>query len=199
MVRVLGLDGENKEFYGEQCGRFCVESDGYGIPFKVIEFGDYGLDSLLIPVVDEQEADAICLSSSSDFTDKPYYIDRCETYYNKGFQEIIDKWYLVGETDMTPEKAFEYAKTHMPNHCEQAYSRVTMEKQNDRSFMITFYPQMTEYQMRQKLKEMGFVLKRHKDVNGVNMYMILKADNNSVYAGENFTMTEVDVDRFIHE
>lgn len=65
--------------------------------------------------------------------------------------------------------------------------------------MITFYPQMTEYQMRQKLKEMGFVLKRHKDVNGVNMYMILKADNNSVYAGENFTMTEVDVDRFIHE
>lgn len=199
MIRVLGLDGKNKEFYGEQCGRFCIESDGYGIPFKVIEFGDYGLDSLLIPVANKQEADTIPICFNSDFTDKPYYIDRCETYYNKGFQEIIDKWYLVGETDITPEKVLEYAKTHMPCHCEQTYSRVTIEKENDRCFKVIFHPQMSEYSMRQRLKEMGFALKRHKDSNGVNMYMILKADNNSVYAGENFTMTESDVDRFIHE
>lgn len=53
--------------------------------------------------------------------------------------------------------------------------------------------------MRAELQKMGFRLKRHKDVNGVNMYMIVKADNNSIYAGENFTMTESDVDRFIHE
>lgn len=199
MVKVIGLDGEITKYYGEQCGRYCIESDGYGIPFKVIEFGDYGLDSLLIPVFNEQEADGIKLKGDSDFTDKPFYVNRCETYYCKDFQEIIDDWYLVGKTDITPEKVFEFAKAHMPNHSERKYSRVIMEKLSDKHFKITFYPQMTEYAMRTELKKMGFVLKRHKDINGVNMYMILKADNNSVYAGENFTMTESDVDRFIHE
>lgn len=199
MVKVLGLNGEIKTYYGEQCGRFCVESDGYGIPFKVIEFGDYGLDYLFIPVSSEQEVDEIKVSKDSDFTDKPFYVDRCETYYNNAFQEIIDKWYIVGETDITPEKVFELAKSHLPYDSKQRYSRVVMEKEDDTHFKITFYPQMSEYTMRKRLKEMGYILKRHKDIYGVNMYMILKADNNSIFAGENYTMTEVDVDRFINE
>lgn len=199
MVKVLGLNGEIQTYYGEQCGRFCVESDGYGIPFKVIEFGDYGLDSLLIPVSSEKEADEISMSKDLDFTNIPVYVSRCETYYNKDFQEIIDEWYLVDESDFTPENVLELAKSHMPNHIEQRYSRVVLEKENDKHFKITFYPLMSEYAMRKQLKEMGYILKRHKDIYGVNMYMILKADNNSVYAGENFTMTEVDVDRFINE
>ena len=58
---------------------------------------------------------------------------------------------------------------------------------------------MKEREMRKRLTEMGFILKRHKNSCGVNGYMIIKADDNSVYAGENFTMNEADVDRFIHK
>lgn len=199
MIKVTDLDGNIKKYYGEQCGRFNVEGDGYGMPFKVIEFGDYGLDSLLIPVTNEQEADAISINGDLDCTNIPFYIDRCEIFYYKDFQEIIDEWYLVGKTDITPEKIFENAKAHMPYNLKRKYSRAVMEKDSDKHFTITFYPQPSEYTMRQQLKKMGFVLKRHRNADGVNMYMIIKADNNAIYAGENFTMSEVDVDNFIHE
>lgn len=195
MVKVLDLDGNIKKYYGEQCLRNSVESDGYGMSFNVIEFGDYGLDSLLIPI-DTKE---VKMDYSTDLTDIPFYVYRCETYYYKDFQEVIDEWYLVGETDITPDKIFEKAKMYLVGDSDRKYSRVTIERQNDRHFTIKFHPQMKEYQMREELKKMGYCLKRHKNSNGVNMYMIIKADNNLIYAGENFTMTEADVDRFIHE
>lgn len=199
MVKVIGLDGKIANFYGEQCGRFCVKSDGYGIPFKIIEFGDYGYQSLLIPVLNEQEANKLKICGDLDITNRSVYVKRYETYYNKGFQEIVDRWYLVGETDITSDKVLEYAQNHMPSHSKQKYSRVRIKKENDRCFELTFYPQMTEYDMRKQLKEMGFILKRHKNSCGVNGYMIIKADDNSIYVGENFTMNEADVDKFIHK
>lgn len=198
MIKVIDLDGNVKKYYGAQCGRFCVESDGYGMPFKVIEFGDYGQDSLLIPVVNEREADEIKVAYELDCTNVPYYVNRCETYYYGDFQEIVDKWYLVGETDITPEKIFEIAKENMPYNFKKKYSRAVMKKDSNKHFTITFYPQTSEYTMRQQLKEMGFVLKRHKNTDGINMYMIIKASNNAICAGENFTMSEADVDNFIH-
>ncbi|MBQ2882732.1 MAG: hypothetical protein IJE43_03010 [Alphaproteobacteria bacterium] len=197
MIKVLEKDGLIHEYCGEQCGHIeeLKEYDGL---FKVIAIGE-GLDSWLIPIADETEGESINISSDViDLTHKTAYAYRCEEFYQGDFQNIIDSWCIVGESELSKDSLYELAKKYQP----EGYSRVSIRECRDDefgNFKITFHKQMTESAMRAELKKMGFVLKRHKDVNGVNMYIILKADNNSVYAGENFTMTGADVDRFIHE
>lgn len=197
MIKLLGKDGLVHEHRGEQCG-YIEELKEYGGLFKVIDIGE-GNDSWLISIEDETEGESIRVSNGViDLSHKTAYAHRCNEFYYGDFQNIIDSWCIVGEFGLSKKTLYKQAKKYQPD----GYSRVSIRECRDDefgNFKITFYKQMTEYQMRQKLKEMGFVLKRHKDVNGVNMYMILKADNNSIYAGENFTMTEVDVDRFINE
>lgn len=197
MIKVLGKDGLIHEHIGEQCG-YVEKLKEYDGLFKVIAIGE-GIGSWLIPIAGISEGEDIKVGSDViDLTHKTAYAYRHEGFYHGDFQNITDTWCIVGESELSKDSLYELAKKNQP----EGYSRVSIRECRDDefgNFKITFHKQMTEHQMRTELKKMGFCLKRHKDINGVNMYMILKADNNSVYAGENFTMTESDVDRFIHE
>lgn len=197
MIKLLGKDGVIHEHCGESCSQI-KELKEYGGLFKVIDIGE-GFDSWLIPIIDEKEGDCIKVSDNiTDLTHKTAYAYRCNEFYYGDYQNIIDTWYIVGKSELSIDSLFERAKKYQP----EGYSRVSVRECKSKeagSFKITFHKQMKEKQMRQSLKELGYVLKRHKDSCGINMYMIIKADDNSIYAGENFTMTEVDVDRFIHE
>ena len=199
MIKLLGKDGKVHEYLGEQCSQ-TRELKEYSGLFKVFYIWN-GFDEWLIPIKNEAEGEQLArLRDSSgciDLTYKTVYAHRCKEYCF-GFQDIIDTWYIVGESELTKEKLFEFAKEYQP----EGYSRVSIEECREDemgSFEIIFHKKMKERQMREELKEMGFILKRHKDSNGENMYMILKADDNSVYVGENYSMNEVDVDRFINE
>ena len=198
MIKLLGKDGLVHNYYGAVAS--CIqELKEYGMLFYEICVGDYD-DSWLIPIANEEEGKFIRANNhdTDNLTHKTAYAFRFIEFYCGEYQNIIDTWYIVGESELSKENLFEMAKKFQP----EGYSRVSIREckpDEEGCFKITFHKQMKEREMREKLKQMGFVLKRHKNSDGVNGYMIIKADDNSIYAGENFTMNEADVDKFIHK
>lgn len=198
MIKLLGKDGLVHNYYGAVASQI-QELNEYENLFYKIYVGDYN-DSWLIPIANEKEGKFIIANNHDidDLTHKTAYAFRFIEFYCGDYQNIIDTWYIVGESELSKEYLFEMAKKHQP----KGYSRVSIREcksDEEGCFKITFHKQMKEGEMRKKLKEMGFILKRHKKSCGVNGYMIIKADDNSIYAGENFTMNEADVDKFIHK
>ena len=135
MIKVLGKDGLIHEYIGEQCG-YVEKLKEYDGLFKVISVGE-GLGSWLIPIADISEGEDIKVGDNEiDLTHKTVYAYRCEEFYHGDFQNIIDTWCIVGESELSIEKLYEQAKNfknvYMDIFAEDAF-------ENRRQYITNFY------------------------------------------------------------